>query len=57
MGLDLQEVPRQDSTCSTHALDHGAAQRRVGFFPQVDSEQLRLCVPTYPWVSAGMNIY
>ena len=27
--VDLQEVPRQDSGRSTHALDHGTVQHRV----------------------------
>ena len=46
MGLDLQKVSRQDSSRNTHALEHGSSQKRVSFLPQVDREQLKLCVPT-----------
>jgi hypothetical protein len=46
LGLDLQKVSRQDSSRNTHALEHGPSQKRVSFLPQVDREQLKLCVPT-----------
>jgi hypothetical protein len=48
LGLDLQKVSRQDSSRNTHALEHGPSQKRVSFFPQVDTLQLKLCVPTCP---------
>jgi hypothetical protein len=43
LGLDLRQVPRQDSACNTHTLEHGTAQRRLGFLPRVDRQQLKLC--------------
>lgn len=56
LGLDLQKVSRQDSSRNTHALEHGPSQKRVSFLSQVDREQLKFCVPTCPWASAGTNI-
>ena len=56
LGLDLQKVSRQDSSRNTHALEHGPSQKRVSFLPQVDRQQLKLCVPTCPWASAGANV-
>jgi hypothetical protein len=29
-----------------HALEYSSSQKRVSFLPQVDREQLKLCVPT-----------
>jgi hypothetical protein len=29
--VDLPQVPRQNSGCNTHALEHNSAQRRIGF--------------------------
>jgi hypothetical protein len=46
LGLDLQKVSRQDLSCNMHALEHSSSQKRVSFFPQVDREQLKLCLPT-----------
>ena len=46
LGLDLRQVPRQDSGRSTHALDHGTAQSQMSFLSQVDRRRLKLCVPT-----------
>ena len=37
MAIDLPQVPRQDSGCNTHALEHRTGQSRVGFLAQVDS--------------------
>ena len=54
--MDLWHVPRQDSTRNTYTLDYGLTQRRIGFLPQMDGRQLKLCVPTCPLVSAGMNV-
>jgi hypothetical protein len=56
LGVDLRQVPRQDSGRSTHALDHGTAQSRVSFLPQVDRQQLKPCVPTCRLASAGTNV-
>jgi hypothetical protein len=56
LGVDLRQVPRQDSACSAHALEHDTAQRQVGFLVQVDGQQLKLCVPTCPLASAGTNV-
>jgi len=41
LGLDFQEVPRQDSGRSTHALDYGIAQSQMSFLPHVDRRQLK----------------
>jgi hypothetical protein len=38
--LDLQEVPRQDSGRSAHALEHDPTQRRVDSLTQVDRPML-----------------
>lgn len=45
MGVDLRQIPRQNSAHSTHALDHDTAQSRIGFLPQVDGQQLNLILP------------
>jgi hypothetical protein len=37
LAVDLPQVPRQDSGCNTHALEHRTGQSRVGFLTQVDS--------------------
>jgi hypothetical protein len=42
LGLDLRQVPRQDSGRSTDALDHGTAQSQISFLAQV------VCLPV-PW--------
>jgi hypothetical protein len=42
--LDLPQVPRQNSARSTHALEHGPAKRGKDFLPQMDRQQLKLCV-------------
>jgi hypothetical protein len=53
--VDLCQVPRQNSGCNTHALEHDPAQRRIGFLAQVDRRQLKLCVPCLlvPWCLPG----
>jgi hypothetical protein len=56
LGLDLQKVSRQNLSRNTYTLEHGSFQKRVSFLPQVDREQLKLCMPTCPWASAGTNI-
>jgi hypothetical protein len=56
LGMDLWQVPRQDSTRNTYALEHGLAQRRLDFLQQVDRQQLKLCVPTCPLASVGTNV-
>ena len=57
-GMDLQEIPRQDSGRSTHALDHGTAQSQISFLPQVDrQQQLKLYVPTCLEGSAGTTSF
>lgn len=30
LGVDVWQVPRQESACSTHSQEHSPAQRRVG---------------------------
>jgi len=57
LGMDLQEIPKQDSGRSTHALDHGAAQSQISFLPQVDRQQLKLYVPTCLEGSAGTTSF
>ena len=57
MGIDLQEIPRQDSGRSTHALGHGTAQSQISFLPQVDRQQLKLYVPTCLEGSAGTTSF
>jgi hypothetical protein len=51
--MDLQEIPRQDSGRSTHALDHSTAESQISFLPQVDRQQLKLYVSTCLEGSAG----
>jgi hypothetical protein len=43
--VDLPPVPRQASPSSMHTFEHRTGQRRVGFLPQVDRQQLNLSVP------------
>lgn len=45
MEVDFPPVPRQNSACSTHALEHRIGQRRVGFLARLDR---RLLVRTCP---------
>jgi hypothetical protein len=47
-GWIFGKFPRQDSGRSTHALDNGTAQSQISFLPQVDRQQLKLCVPICP---------
>ncbi|OCL03205.1 hypothetical protein AOQ84DRAFT_368571 [Glonium stellatum] len=42
--VDLLQVPRQDSNRSTYAVEHSLAQRQIGFIPQVNRQQFKLCV-------------
>jgi hypothetical protein len=56
LGVDLPQIPRQDSARNTYALEHDTAQRRVDFLPQVDRQRLKPCVPTCPLASAGTNL-
>jgi hypothetical protein len=47
--VDLPQVPRQDSARSTPALEHSKEQTWVGFFLQVDRQQLNLSMPVPTW--------
>jgi hypothetical protein len=38
LGVDLWQVPRQNSVCNTYALEHDPAQRQVGFLLHVDMQ-------------------
>ena len=54
LGLDLRQVPRQDSGRSTHALEHGPVQSRIDFLPQVDRETAQpLSAYLSPWHLLG----
>ena len=54
--VDLPQVPWQDSGCSTHALEHGAAQSRIDFLAAVDGEAAQsLCA--CPLASAMMQLH
>ena len=52
--VDLPQVPRQDSARSTPALEHSKEQTSVGFFLQVDRQQLNLSMPVPTWVGVSM---
>jgi hypothetical protein len=51
LGVDLWQVPWQDRSTHAHALEHDPAQRRIGFLPHRDQQELNLVVPT---LSLGM---
>jgi hypothetical protein len=42
LGVDLLQVPKQDSARNTYSLERDPTQRRLDFFAQVDSKQLDL---------------